>query len=81
MNESRTDRIVRLITERRDTISDIKASHDLTSDEKRDYRDESTQLANLSIAVKNFGYDGLGDRDQDTIDGLIEQEDENLRWS
>ena len=78
MSESTTDRIVRLIAERRDTIASIRATYDTTTNEWHEYRNESTELANLSVAVKGFGYVGLGDADQATIDELIAIEDENI---
>lgn len=79
--ESTTDRIRRLIQERRETVQDILASYDNTVLEVREYKREREMLTLLSISVKQWGYDGLGDEAQFTIDGLIEQEDENLKWS
>lgn len=78
MSESTTDRIIRLIAERRDTIASIRATYDTTTNEWYEYRNESTTLANLSIAVKNYGFDGVGDADQATINELIAIEDENI---
>ena len=73
--ETFRERADRLIAERIDTIDDIRASHDLTSDEVLAYAGERLRLV---TARGSFDWD---DDQALLILGLIDAEDENLKWS